>query len=126
MSQREREKYREQQNQNRERREAQQRMQEFNQYKFNVNLEYKDEFGQEMSQKDVMSTLRGLSDVQAFKRLSHAFHGKSSGTMKKGKYLQKVQAAKQATGNSSVSDVEKVNAQRERHKQTGSAYSRIQ
>jgi len=63
MSQREREKYREQQNQNRERREAQQRMQEFNQYKFNVNLEYKDEFGQEMSQKDVMSTLRGLSDV---------------------------------------------------------------
>lgn len=63
MSQRDREKYREQQNQNRERREAQQRMQEFNQYKFNVNLEYKDEFGQEMSQKDVMSTSRGLSHV---------------------------------------------------------------
>lgn len=53
MSQRERELYREQENQARERREAQLRMQEFNDFKFNVEIEYKDEFGQEMSKKDV-------------------------------------------------------------------------
>jgi hypothetical protein len=28
-------------------------MREFNEFKFNVNVEYKDEFGQDMSQKDV-------------------------------------------------------------------------
>jgi U4/U6.U5 tri-snRNP-associated protein 1 len=53
MSQREKEQYREQENQARERHEAQQRMREFNEFKFNVNLEYKDEFGQEMTKKDV-------------------------------------------------------------------------
>jgi U4/U6.U5 tri-snRNP-associated protein 1 len=53
LSQRDRELHREQQNLARERYEAQERMQEFNEFKFNVNLEYKDEFGQEMSKKDV-------------------------------------------------------------------------
>ena len=53
LSQREKEQHREQQNQARERHEAQQRMREFNDFKFNVDLEYKDEFGQEMTKKDV-------------------------------------------------------------------------
>jgi U4/U6.U5 tri-snRNP-associated protein 1 len=60
MSQREREQYREQENQARERHEAQQRMREFEDFKFNVELEYKDEFGQEMSKKDVRSKFRYL------------------------------------------------------------------
>lgn len=53
LSQREKEQHREQQNQVRERHEAQQRMRELNEFKFNVDLEYKDEFGQEMTKKDV-------------------------------------------------------------------------
>jgi U4/U6.U5 tri-snRNP-associated protein 1 len=53
MSQREKEQYREQENKTREHHEAQQRMREFNEFKFNVDLEYKDEFGHEMSKKDV-------------------------------------------------------------------------
>jgi U4/U6.U5 tri-snRNP-associated protein 1 len=53
MSQREREQYREQKNQAFARQEAEHRMREFNEFSFDVNLEYKDEFGQEMSKKDV-------------------------------------------------------------------------
>ena len=53
MSQREKEQHREQENKIREHQEAQQRMREFNDFKFNVDLEYKDEFGHEMSKKDV-------------------------------------------------------------------------
>lgn len=53
LSQREKEQLREQENQARERHEAQQRMREFGDFKFNVDLEYKDEFGQEMTKKDV-------------------------------------------------------------------------
>jgi len=53
MSQREKEQHREQENKMREHQEAQQRMREFNNFKFNVDLEYKDEFGHEMSKKDV-------------------------------------------------------------------------
>jgi len=115
LSNKERERLREEQNSARDRREAMQRMQEFNEFKFNVNLEYKDEFGEEMTPKD------------AFKRLSHAFHGKSSGTMKRGKYLQKVQEKRvQMAGSSSIADMEKVNAQREKQKQMGAAFARIQ
>jgi U4/U6.U5 tri-snRNP-associated protein 1 len=68
MSQRERELHREQVNQARERAEAQRRMQEFNEFKFNVDVEYKDEFGEEMSKKDVIPsswyclTCRRLND----------------------------------------------------------------
>jgi U4/U6.U5 tri-snRNP-associated protein 1 len=53
LSQREKEQHREQENQARERHEAQQRMREFNDFKFDVDLQYKDEFGQEMTKKDV-------------------------------------------------------------------------
>ena len=53
MSQREKEQHREQENKIREHQEAQRRMREFNDFKFNVDLEYKDEFGHEMSKKDV-------------------------------------------------------------------------
>ena len=115
MSQREREQYREQQNQRREKEEARRRMEEFNEIKFNVELEYRDEFGHEMTPKD------------AFKKLSHTFHGKGSGTMKRGKYLQKVQEqSKSAVSGSAVGDLEKTNSLRERQKAQGTAYTRIQ
>jgi len=115
MSQREREQHRERENQSRERQEAQQRMREFNDFKFNVELEYKDEFGQEMSKKD------------AFKRLSHTFHGKGSGTMKKGKSLQKaMDSVKSQAGATAVGDLTKVDQQRERQKRSGAAHMRIQ
>lgn len=115
MSQREREQYREQQNQRREKEEARRRMDEFNEIKFNVELEYRDEFGHEMTPKD------------AFKKLSHTFHGKGSGTMKRGKYLQKVQeSSKTAVSGSAVGDLEKTSSLRERQKAQGTAYTRIQ
>jgi U4/U6.U5 tri-snRNP-associated protein 1 len=53
MSRRDREKMQEERNVDREKREAMQRMREFNEFKFNVDLEYKDEFGHEMTPKDV-------------------------------------------------------------------------
>ena len=115
MSQREREAYREQENLRRERREAEARNAEFaDGFKFNVELQYLDEFGQEMTKKD------------AFKRLSHTFHGKAFGTMKKGKYLQKTLDKGKATGPSVVGDLTKVEEQRERQKKLGSAFTRIQ
>jgi len=115
MSQREREAYREQENLRRERREAEARNAEFAEgFKFNVDLQYLDEFGQEMTKKD------------AFKRLSHSFHGKAFGTMKKGKYLQKTLDKGKATGPSVVADLTKVDEQRERQKKLGSAFTRIQ
>ena len=115
MSQREREQYREQQNQRREKEEARRRMDEVNEIKFNVELEYRDEFGHEMTPKD------------AFKKLSHTFHGKGSGTMKRGKYLQKVQEkSKTQVSGSAVGDLEKSNSLRERQKAQGTAYTRIQ
>lgn len=115
MSQREREQHREQQNQRREKEEARRRMDEFSEIKFNVELEYRDEFGHEMTPKD------------AFKKLSHTFHGKGSGTMKRGKYLQKVQEQSKAqVSGSVVGDLEKTNTLRERQKAQGTAYTRIQ
>jgi U4/U6.U5 tri-snRNP-associated protein 1 len=115
LSQREREAHREQENLRRERREAEARNLEFaDGFKFNVELSYLDEFGHEMTKKD------------AFKRLSHTFHGKAFGTMKRGKYLQKTLDKEKATGPSVMGDLNKVDEQRERQKKLGSAFTRIQ
>lgn len=51
-------------------------------YKPDVKLHYPDEFGREMNQKE------------AFKHLSHAFHGKGSGKQKTEKRLKKVEEEK--------------------------------
>jgi U4/U6.U5 tri-snRNP-associated protein 1 len=115
LSQREREARAEQDNLRRERREAEARNAEFaTGFKFNVDVEYLDEFGQEMTKKD------------AFKRLSHTFHGKAFGTMKKGKYLAKTLDRQKDTGASVVGDLTRVEEQRERQKKLGSAFTRIQ
>ncbi|KAL6710654.1 hypothetical protein ACN47E_007711 [Coniothyrium glycines] len=59
-------------------------------YKPNVELSYVDEHGRQMNQKE------------AFKQLSHQFHGKGSGNTKTKKYLDKVAAEKKKMAESSL------------------------
>jgi U4/U6.U5 tri-snRNP-associated protein 1 len=59
-------------------------------YKPNVELMYVDEHGRTMNQKE------------AFKQLSHQFHGKGSGNTKTKKYLDKVEAEKKKMAQSSL------------------------
>ncbi|GAB7346188.1 hypothetical protein MBLNU457_4929t1 [Dothideomycetes sp. NU457] len=79
MSARERETYARQQNEQREAYLASLQAQHFaKSYKPDVKLEYTDEFGRAMNQKE------------AFKHLSHKFHGKGSGKQKTEKRLKKI------------------------------------
>jgi U4/U6.U5 tri-snRNP-associated protein 1 len=57
-------------------------------YKPNVNIQYKDEFGRALDQKE------------AFKHLSHQFHGKGSGKGKTEKRLKKIADEKRREGQS--------------------------
>jgi U4/U6.U5 tri-snRNP-associated protein 1 len=59
-------------------------------YKPNVELTYVDEHGRSMNQKE------------AFKQLSHQFHGKGSGNTKTKKYLDKVEQEKKKMAESSL------------------------
>jgi U4/U6.U5 tri-snRNP-associated protein 1 len=59
-------------------------------YKPNVELSYVDEHGRQMNQKE------------AFKQLSHQFHGKGSGNTKTKKHLDKVAAEKKKMAESSL------------------------
>lgn len=59
-------------------------------YKPNVELTYVDEHGRQMNQKE------------AFKQLSHQFHGKGSGNTKTKKYLDKVAQEKKKMAESSL------------------------
>ena len=79
MSTRDRELYAKQQNEARERYLNQLLDEEFKRnYKPNVELRYTDEFGRSMNQKE------------AFKHMSHMFHGKGSGKQKTEKRLKKI------------------------------------
>ena len=79
MSNVDRQAYQKQQNDARERYLNQLLHQEFQKnYKPNVEIRYNDEFGRELNPKD------------AFKQLSHEFHGKGSGKMKTEKRLKKI------------------------------------
>lgn len=79
MSQKEREEWGRHQNQLREQHEAKIRNQLFNEkYKPTVELKYNDEDGREMNTKE------------AFKYMSHKFHGKGSGNAKTAKKLKKL------------------------------------
>ena len=89
MSARERETYASQQNNIRDQAESRQAADVFNkEYKPNVELKYTDEFGRNMNEKE------------AFKHLSHMFHGKGSGKMKTEKKLKKVDEEKKREGQS--------------------------
>lgn len=84
MSAREREEYARWENRQRDQQDARQMAEVFSrEYKPDVQLKYVDEFGRAMSQKE------------AFKHLSHQFHGKGSGKMKTEKRLKKIEEESQ-------------------------------
>ncbi|PGH32693.1 U4/U6.U5 tri-snRNP-associated protein 1 [[Emmonsia] crescens] len=83
MTARDREEYARQENKQRDQLESRQVAEIFNrEYKPDVQLKYVDEFGRLMDQKE------------AFKHLSHQFHGKGSGKMKTEKHLKKIEEEK--------------------------------
>lgn len=83
MSAREREEYARWENRQRDQQESRQLAEIFNrEYKPDIQLKYVDEFGRHMNQKE------------AFKHLSHQFHGKGSGKMKTEKHLKKIEEEK--------------------------------
>ena len=91
MSAREREEYARWENKQRDQQEARQMAEIFNrEYKPDVQLKYVDEFGRPMTQKE------------AFKELSHQFHGKGSGKMKTEKRLKKIEEEKKAESMSAL------------------------
>ncbi|KAH8697714.1 SART-1 family-domain-containing protein [Talaromyces proteolyticus] len=83
MSAREREEYAQYENKQRDQQESRHMADVFNrEYKPDVQLKYVDEHGRLMNQKE------------AFKHLSHQFHGKGSGKMKTEKHLKKIEEEK--------------------------------
>ncbi|KAI9873505.1 MAG: hypothetical protein M1830_000338, partial [Pleopsidium flavum] len=83
MSAREREDYARWENKQRDQQESRQMADIFNrEYKPDVQLKYVDDHGRMMNQKE------------AFKHLSHQFHGKGSGKQKTEKYLKKIEDEK--------------------------------
>ncbi|KAF2141235.1 uncharacterized protein K452DRAFT_287944 [Aplosporella prunicola CBS 121167] len=91
MSAREREAMAQKSNQDRDRLESRKMADIFNkEYKPNVDLKYVDEFGRAMNQKE------------AFKHLSHQFHGKGSGKQKTEKRLKKIEDEKKREAMSSL------------------------
>jgi U4/U6.U5 tri-snRNP-associated protein 1 len=91
MSAREKEEYARSQNTFRDQVESRQLAEHFNkEYKPNVELKYIDDFGRSMNQKE------------AFKHLSHQFHGKGSGKQKTEKMLKKIEDEKRKEAQSSL------------------------
>jgi len=83
-------------------------------FKFNVNVERRSEYGDEMSEKE------------AYKELSRRFHGTWSGSMKKGKRVEKIRERKRGErGKTSVDELGRVMKQREEQKKAGSAHIRL-
>ena len=91
MSAREREEYARWENKQRDQAESRQMTEIFNrEYRPDVQLKYIDEFG------------RGMNQKEAFKHLSHQFHGKGSGKQKTEKHLKKIEDAKKKEATSSL------------------------
>ena len=91
MSAREREEYARWENKQRDQAESRQMAEIFSrEYKPDVQLKYIDEFGREMNKKE------------AFKHLSHQFHGKGSGKQKTEKHLKKIEDEKKKEAQSSL------------------------
>jgi len=91
MSAREREDYARRENESRAQMESRQMTDIFNrEYKPDVQLKYVDEFGRSMNQRE------------AFKHLSHQFHGKGSGKQKTEKHLKKIEDDKKRESQSTL------------------------
>lgn len=83
MSAREKEAYAQAENKQRDQYESRQMAEIFNrEYKPDIEITYTDEFGRRMNQKE------------AFKHLSHQFHGKGSGKQKREKHLKEIEEEK--------------------------------
>ncbi|KAI9737240.1 MAG: hypothetical protein M1818_005772 [Claussenomyces sp. TS43310] len=114
MSAREKEEYARQQNNLRDQQESRQLADHFNrEYKPNVELKYVDDFGRHLGQKE------------AFKNLSHQFHGKGSGKQKTEKYLKKIEDEKRREARSALDSSQNagmssaVGQQLKKHRQAG-------
>ena len=112
--QKDRDRDREWRNKQRDVQETYRRLKEFEGYKFNVNVERRSEYGHEMNEKE------------AYKELSRRFHRMGSGTMKKGKRVEKVREMRKGKrGKTSVDELGRVMKQREEQKKIGSAHIRL-
>jgi len=90
-SQREREELNRHENQARQQQESQKMSRFYNEhYQPNFTIEYKDDDGRLMNAKE------------AFKSMSHQFHGKGSGKLKTEKHLKKIEEEKQALAKSAL------------------------
>lgn len=91
MSAREREEHARWENKQRDQAESRQMAEIFSkEYRPDVQLKYVDEFGREMNKKE------------AFKHLSHQFHGKGSGKQKTEKHLKKIEEERKREAASSL------------------------
>lgn len=91
MSAREKEAYAQQENKQRDQHESRQMADIFNrEYRPDIEIKYTDEFGRSMNQKE------------AFKHLSHQFHGKGSGKQKTEKKLKKIEEEKKREAKSAL------------------------
>lgn len=98
---------REYENKLRDQRDAQAALEAYQNYKPVVDIKYHDEFGRDMTPKEVSPTFRFLclkiclvltydTSLQAWKHLSHAFHGHGHGSMKTEKRLKKIENERKA------------------------------
>jgi U4/U6.U5 tri-snRNP-associated protein 1 len=102
---------REYENRMREQREARENLEAFKNYKPDVNIVYYDEYG------------RSLTPKEAWKALSHKFHGKGSGKMKTEKRLKKIaEEKKQAAMISGDTPLSMNQAFQQRQLKTGQAH----
>ncbi|KAF8638256.1 hypothetical protein AX17_002278 [Amanita inopinata Kibby_2008] len=102
---------REYENRLREQHEARENLETFKNYKPDVNIVYYDEFG------------RALTPKEAWKALSHKFHGKGSGKMKTEKRLKKIaEEKKQAAMASGDTPLSMSRAFQQRQEKTGQAH----
>lgn len=102
---------REYDNRLREQQEARENLEAFKNYKPDVNIVYYDEFG------------RALTPKEAWKALSHKFHGKGSGKMKTEKRLKKIaEEKKQAAMASGDTPLSMNSAFQQRQEKAGQAH----
>ncbi|KAG0035714.1 hypothetical protein BGZ81_000007 [Podila clonocystis] len=110
-SSRDRERDREYENQRREQQLLDDREARMKDYKPDVNIEYIDESGNRLNTKE------------AFRQLSHAFHGKTSGKKKTEKRMKKIEDEKRLMGMSSTdTPLNMATKFQERQKAAGSAH----
>ncbi|KAL7418367.1 hypothetical protein Q5752_006825 [Cryptotrichosporon argae] len=102
---------REWENRMREQQEAREALDAYKDYKPDIHIVYHDEFGREMTPKE------------AWKSLSHKFHGKTSGRMKAAKRIKKIEEEQKARSMaSSDTPLGMSNAFQRRQEKTGEAF----